>query len=215
MLACCGKREYETPGRIEDLRRPRRQKRGVGRRKRDSGGLGGGGVGGPLIGTAESSRPIFYSQRSSTPDSRVVTPRRWSSTTAKEYNEHMDLSIRLPDEGVEVLGPEPEREALEGVLLLLVGEGKLGLERAGGIRGLGGREEAARWYARRALSRLDVDADGGTDEDEGPVFLENLAQERPGRSRRFLKIRPAAEGSGLSDVSLHHDGYLAEDDRGA
>lgn len=50
-------------------------------------------------------------------------------TTVGEYNNFMDLNLRLPDEVVEALGPEPEREALEGVLLLLIGEGRISLKR--------------------------------------------------------------------------------------
>ena len=122
----------------------------------------------------------------------------------------MDLHLQLPDEVVKALGPEPEREALEGVLLLLIGEGKITLERAGSILGLGGREEAARWYVARARYRSDLDADRLT-EAEGPVHLEDLTQEELERSRRFLSIRPAAKGSGKSDVSINHDKYLAED----
>ena len=124
----------------------------------------------------------------------------------------MDLSLRLPDEVVEALGPEPEREALEGVLLLLVSESKLSLERAGEILGLGTREEAERWYTGRTPARLDVDTRGGIDEEEEPVFLDNLTQGDPRRSRRFLRIRPAPTGSGLSDVSINHDKYLTETD---
>ncbi len=56
----------------------------------------------------------------------------------------MSMNLQLPDEVVEVLGPDPEREALEGVLLLLVGEGRMPLERAGEILGFGDREEAMR-----------------------------------------------------------------------
>ena len=121
----------------------------------------------------------------------------------------MDLHLQLPDEVVKALGPEPEREALEGILLLLVGEGKMTLERAGSILGLGGREEAVRWYADRTTrSRSELDANRLA---EGPVHLEDLTQEELERSRRFLRIRPAARGSGKSDVSINHDKYLAED----
>ncbi|MDQ3965917.1 MAG: hypothetical protein M3246_05615 [Actinomycetota bacterium] len=122
----------------------------------------------------------------------------------------MDLHLQLPDEVVKALGPEPEREALEGVLLLLVGEGKMTLERAGSILGLGGREEATRWYANRTRSRSDLDAHRLA-EAEGPVHLEDLTQEELDRSERFLHIPPAKRGSGLSDVSINHDKYLAED----
>lgn len=122
----------------------------------------------------------------------------------------MDLNLRLPDEVVEALGPRPEREALEGILLLLVGEGKMPLERAGKILGFGDREEAARWYAERALPRPKPKA-GDTFETGEPVFLENLTQEELDRLDRFLDISPAEKGSGLSDVSINHDKYLAED----
>ena len=53
----------------------------------------------------------------------------------------MDVKLTLPDV-LEALGSEPAREALKGVLLLLVGESRLPLERAGEILGFGGREEA-------------------------------------------------------------------------
>jgi hypothetical protein len=122
----------------------------------------------------------------------------------------MDIKFTLPDEVLEALGPDPEREALEGMLLLLVGEGRLPLDRAGEVLGLGSREEAARWYAGRTLLRLDSET-GAHAETEEPTHLENLSRESLGRSRRFLKIRPAAKGSGLSDVSINHDKYLAED----
>jgi len=76
---------------------------------------------------------------------------------------------------------------------------------------LSGRE-AARWYARRIMPRsVAAEASSGTDQVEEPGSLGDLTQEGQKRSRRFLKIRPAAKGSGLSDVSINHDKYLAED----
>ena len=121
----------------------------------------------------------------------------------------MDLNLRLPDEVVEALGPEPEREALEGVLLLLVGEGKMTLKRAGEILGLEDREQAARWYTERTLPRPEPGED--SIETEEPVFLENLTQEELDQLDRFLDIPPAEKGSGLSDVSINHDKYLYGD----
>ncbi|MBA2440893.1 MAG: hypothetical protein H0V53_00585 [Rubrobacter sp.] len=122
----------------------------------------------------------------------------------------MDLNLRLPDEVVEALGPEPEREALEGVLLLLVGEGRMTLERAGEVLGLEGREKAARWYTERTLPRPEPGVEDLI-ENEEPVFLENLTQEDLDRLDRFLDIPPAEKGSGLSDVSINHDKYLYGD----
>ncbi|MEW6635869.1 MAG: hypothetical protein AB1425_03550 [Actinomycetota bacterium] len=121
----------------------------------------------------------------------------------------MDMKLTLPDEVLEVLGPDPEREALEGVLLLLVGEGRLPLERAGEILGFKDREEAARWYAGRVHARPDLT--GTPEEIEEPVFLENLTQEELDKLDRFLDIPPAEKGSGLSDVSINHDKYLYGD----
>ncbi len=122
----------------------------------------------------------------------------------------MDLNLRLPDEVVEALGPEPERGALEGVLLLLVGEGKMMLERAGEILGLEGREQAARWYTERTLPRPEPGVEDSIETEE-PIFLENLTQEELDRLDRFLDIPPAEKGSGLSDVSINHDKYLYGD----
>jgi len=122
----------------------------------------------------------------------------------------MDVRITLPDEVLDALGPNPEREALEGLMLLLVGEGRLDLERAGEVLGLGDREEAMRWYAERTASRSGLGA-GNPNGIEEPVHLEDLTQEELDRSGRFLRITPAKKGSGLSDVSINHDKYLYGD----
>lgn len=122
----------------------------------------------------------------------------------------MDIKFTLPDEVLEALGPDPEREALEGVLLLLVGDSRLSLERAGEVLGLGGREEATRWYAERTSLRPDPETGDPTGAEE-PVHLEDLTQEELARSNRFLRITPAEKGSGLSDVSINHDKYLYGD----
>jgi hypothetical protein len=120
----------------------------------------------------------------------------------------MDVRLTLPDEILEALGPDPEREALEGLLLLLVGEGRLSLERAGEILGLENREKVERWYAVRVSSRSDLYDLGLIEE---PAHLEDLTQEDLDRSGRFLRITPAKRGSGLSDVSTEHDKYLYGD----
>ncbi len=122
----------------------------------------------------------------------------------------MDVRLTLPDEILEALGPDPEREALEDLLLLLVGEGRLSLERAGEVLGLGDREATTRWYAKRTSSRSGLRS-YTPGEDEEPVHLEDLTQEELDHSGRFLRITPAKEGSGLSDISINHDKYLAED----
>lgn len=123
----------------------------------------------------------------------------------------MDVRLTLPDELFEALGPDPEREALEGLLLLLVGEGRLSLERAGKVLGLEDRERVEHWYAERVSSRSGLEADSSSPIEEEPVHLEDLTQEDLDRSRRFLKITPARQGSGLSDVSINHDRYLYGD----
>lgn len=123
----------------------------------------------------------------------------------------MDVRLTLPDEVSKVLGREPEREVLEGVLLLLVGEGKLPLERAGEILGFENREEATRWYAERTPPRSVPEA-GESDEIGEIINLEGLTQEELDRLDRFLRITPAKKGSGLSDVSINHDKYLYGND---
>lgn len=87
----------------------------------------------------------------------------------------MEVRLTSPEDVLEALGPDPERRALEGILLLLVGKGRLSLVRAGQILGLGNREEVVRWYAGRTLPRREPVV-------EGPgaieiVHLENLSQE--------------------------------------
>jgi dodecin len=43
------------------------------------------------------------------------------------------------------------------------------------------------------------------------VLLKDLTEEEIQDSKRFLYITPAKTGSGLKDVSINHDRYLAED----
>jgi flavin-binding protein dodecin len=43
------------------------------------------------------------------------------------------------------------------------------------------------------------------------VLLKNLTEEEIQASKRFLYVTPAKTGSGLKDVSVNHDRYLAED----
>lgn len=116
------------------------------------------------------------------------------------------MKLTLPAEVMEALGPDPKREALEGVLLLLVGEGRLSLERAGEALGFGDPEEAARWYAERVRARPELEA-GDPAWLREIVFLENLTQEELDRLDRPLKIDPAPKGIGLSDISNDHDKY--------
>ncbi len=117
----------------------------------------------------------------------------------------MDVRLTLPDEMLEALGPDPEREALEG--LLLVGEGRLSLERAGEVLGLENRERAEHWYAERVSSRSSLDADT-SDLIEKPVHLENPTQEDLHNSDKFLRVTPASQSSGLSNISMEDDKYL-------
>lgn len=126
------------------------------------------------------------------------------------YNAGMDLHLRLPEEVVEALGPEPEREALEGVLLLLVKEGRVTVERAGKVLGLGDREEAMRWYVARSSLPQDPEV-GDSEVASDVVHLEDLTQEEFDRLDRSLKITPDERGSGFSDVSINHDKYLYGD----
>ena len=76
----------------------------------------------------------------------------------------MDMRVELPAEVVEALGPEPKREVLEGVLLLLVSEGKMSVVRAGEILGLKGRVSAIRWYTGHGLPYPDLSEEDFADD---------------------------------------------------
>jgi hypothetical protein len=91
------------------------------------------------------------------PESRNVLLRR--------YNGLMNLKVELPAEVVDALGPELEREVIEGVLLLLVSEGKLSVARAGEILGLRrGRISAIRWYTGHGLPYPDLSEEDVADD---------------------------------------------------
>jgi hypothetical protein len=73
----------------------------------------------------------------------------------------MSMNLELPDEVVEALGPEPERSALEAVLLFLISEDKMSVARAGEILHLD-RISAISWYTSHGfyypdLSEEDLD----------------------------------------------------------
>ncbi len=76
----------------------------------------------------------------------------------------MDVRVELPAEVVEALGPQPEREVLEGVLLLLVSEGKMSVARAGEILGFEGRIPAIRWYTGHGLPYPDLSEEDFADD---------------------------------------------------
>jgi hypothetical protein len=67
----------------------------------------------------------------------------------------MSISLELPDEVVSVLGPEPERVALEAVLLFLISEDKMSAARAGEILGLD-RARAIRWSTSHGFTYPDL-----------------------------------------------------------
>ncbi len=55
------------------------------------------------------------------------------------------LELKLPEEVVEALGEEPERQALEALLLYLIRADRVSVAWAGARIGLG-RQEAVQWY---------------------------------------------------------------------
>lgn len=71
----------------------------------------------------------------------------------------MTLEVELPDEVIEALGPEPQQELPEAVVLSLVSGGKLTLGRAAELLGPD-RLSAIRWYTGHGLPYPDLrDAD--------------------------------------------------------
>lgn len=65
------------------------------------------------------------------------------------------MNIELPEEVVEALGPEPERAALEAMLLFLISEDKMSVARAGEILGFD-RISAIRWYTSHGFYYPDL-----------------------------------------------------------
>ena len=70
----------------------------------------------------------------------------------------MSVNLELPDEVVEVLGPESKREALEAILLFLVSEDRMSVARAGEILDLD-RLAAIRWYTSHGSFYPDYSAE--------------------------------------------------------
>ena len=65
------------------------------------------------------------------------------------------MNVELPEEVIEALGPEPERAALEAVLLFLISEDKMSVARAGEILGFD-RMSAIRWYTSHGFYYPDL-----------------------------------------------------------
>lgn len=65
------------------------------------------------------------------------------------------MNLELPREVVEALGSEPERAALEAVLLFLISEDKMSVARAGAVLGLD-RISAIRWYTSHGFYYPDL-----------------------------------------------------------
>ena len=65
------------------------------------------------------------------------------------------MNLELPEEVVEALGPEPERAALEAVLLFLISEDKMSVARAGEILGFD-RISTIRWYTSHGFYYPDL-----------------------------------------------------------
>ena len=65
------------------------------------------------------------------------------------------MNLELPEDVVEALGPEPERAALEAVLLFLISEDKMSVARAGEILGFD-RVSAIRWYTSHGFYYPDL-----------------------------------------------------------
>lgn len=63
--------------------------------------------------------------------------------------------LRVPEEVVAVLGDDPEREALEALLLYLIRADKVSVAWAGKRLGLG-RQEAIRWYTSHGYPYPDI-----------------------------------------------------------
>jgi Uncharacterised protein family (UPF0175) len=65
------------------------------------------------------------------------------------------MNLEFPEEVVVALGPEPERAALEAVLLFLIYEDKISVARAGEILGLD-RISAINWYTSHGFYYPDL-----------------------------------------------------------
>jgi hypothetical protein len=65
------------------------------------------------------------------------------------------MNLELPEEVVKALGPEPERAALEAVLLFLISEDKMSVARAGEILRLD-RISAINWYTSHGFYYPDL-----------------------------------------------------------
>ena len=63
--------------------------------------------------------------------------------------------LRVPEEVISALGKDPEREALEALLLHLIREEKVSVAWAGTKLGFG-RQEAIRWYTSHGYPFPDI-----------------------------------------------------------
>jgi hypothetical protein len=75
----------------------------------------------------------------------------------------MTVQLEIPEEVIKVLGPEPQREILEMVLLNLINEERMSIGVAGRLLGLS-RLEAIRWYTGHGFHYPNITAEELADE---------------------------------------------------
>ncbi len=113
----------------------------------------------------------------------------------------MSLNLDLPREAIEALGPDPERGALEAVLLFLIDEGKMSVARAGQILGFPDRPAAARWYASRGSVSAGLSYSSSLPAAKAVARARAKPYEPVGLS--LEKAEVLLPGQGVSDQFLH------------
>lgn len=75
----------------------------------------------------------------------------------------MELRLVVPDAVAQVLGPDPDRAALESLLAELVFQGRISTDDAGAVLGLT-PAQSIEWYSNRGHDYVDYPPDELTDE---------------------------------------------------
>jgi predicted HTH domain antitoxin len=75
----------------------------------------------------------------------------------------MTISLKLPSEIEEALGPNPQQEVLESVLLRLIRRQVISVAKAGEVLGLN-RQEAIQWYLAQGYRYPDYSPQDWADE---------------------------------------------------
>jgi hypothetical protein len=120
--------------------------------------------------------------------------------------------IEVPEEVLALLGEDPEREALEAVLLHLIRADRASVAWAGTRLGLG-RQEAIRWYTSHGYPFPDITPEEFDEElRHAESAAKKYAKPKPRTAEEQASLEVALEGLRVATEALTEETGMSEDE---